>query len=212
MTMSGRQALIFDVGDVLTVPAFVLLDRLERVVGRPIEGRGPLGPGIDRRWEQLQAGEISTEQYWNGVAEQAGLGTWREFYGLISREFPVDMFDPIMLAFADAAQAAGYLIGVLTNDMVAINGANFAATSPIMARFDAIIDATELGFRKPAPQAYAAICAALDVAPASTVFLDDTPACVDGALAFGMRAVLVDTFDRAPAIRLAGELLAEVSP
>ncbi len=38
------------------------------------------------------------------------------------------------------------------------------------------------------------MCDRLSVPPAQAVFLDDTPACVEGAEAFGMRAVrFVDT-------------------
>jgi putative hydrolase of the HAD superfamily len=208
MTGRGqRRALVFDVGDVLTRPGFELFDQLEMVIGRRIEGRGPLAAGGDPRWQRLVDGELSSTEYWNGVAESAGVADWRRLYELITIHFPVEMWDPSMLQLADEAKAMGYRIGVLTNDMVAISGPGWAATNRALDRFDAIVDATELGVRKPAPQAYAAICAALDVQPEHVVFLDDTPACVDGAIASGMRAVLVDTFDRGPALAATRELL-----
>lgn len=118
-----------------------------------------------------------------------------------------DMFDRSMLELADEAKAAGHRIGVLTNDMVAINGPEWGARNPAMQRFNAIVDAAVLGYRKPAPEGYARICAELGVEPADAVFLDDTPMCVDGAIAAGMQAILVDTFDRQPAIAKARELV-----
>ena len=204
--MSTR-ALIFDVGDVLAVSSFGLLDRLEIELGCSIEGRGPLTGGNDERWEQLQAGELTTTEYWDGVAASAGLPDWRRLFALMAVHFPVDMFDPDMLELADAAKAAGHRIGVLTNDMVAINGPEWAKQHPAMQRFDAVVDAAVLGYRKPAPEGYARICAELGVEPADAVFLDDTPMCVDGAIATGMQAILVETFNRQPAIATARELM-----
>ena len=118
-----------------------------------------------------------------------------------------DMFDRSMLELADEAKAAGHRIGVLTNDMVAINGPEWGARNPAMQRFNAIVDAAVLGHRKPAPEGDARICAELGVEPANAVFLDDTPMCVGGAIAAGMQAIVVDTFDRQPAIAKARELV-----
>ncbi len=47
----------------------------------------------------------------------------------------------------------------------------------------------EEGVGKPDSRFYAIACQRLGVAPEETVFVDDTPACVDGALAAGMPAV-----------------------
>jgi putative hydrolase of the HAD superfamily len=202
------RALVFDVGEVLTRPAFDLFDRLEPLIHRRIDGRGPFAPDGDARWQQMQAGEITTEQYWNHVAESAGVADWRRLFELIGRHFPIEMFDSAMLEFADEAKAAGHPIGILSNDMVAISGSEWVRTNPALARFDAIVDATEIGYRKPAPEAYAAICDALQLEPKDLVFLDDTPACIEGAEAFGMRGVLVDSFNRAPARDIARAWLA----
>ncbi len=201
-------AVIFDVGDVLTRPGHLMLDRLEAAIGRRIVGRGPFGPEPDPRWERRVAGQMSSAEYWNGLAADAGVATWRALYGLIAHHFPDDMFDPDMVQLVRDAKAAGRRAGVLTNDMVAISGPGFAAANPTMQLFDAVIDATELGVRKPDGRSYAAICDVLDVPPERAVFLDDTPACIDGAERFGMRGVLVDTFDRAPALAEVRKLLA----
>jgi len=45
------------------------------------------------------------------------------------------------------------------------------------------------GLRKPAPEAFAAVCEHLGVPPSSCVFVDDRAVNVDAAAAFGMRAL-----------------------
>lgn len=63
---------------------------------------------------------------------------------------------------------------------------------------DVLVYSHEAGCMKPDARAYAVVCDGLGVTPAETVFLDDTPACVEGARAVGMRAVLFE--DTAQAI------------
>ena len=72
---------------------------------------------------------------------------------------------------------------------------------------DALVDATDVGARKPEAAADLAAAAALEVRPAEVVFLDDTPECVDGARAVGMTAILVDPLDRRTAFTEARRLL-----
>ncbi len=194
------RAVIFDAGDVLIHPAHALLDRLEAATGLRFSGRGPLGTEPDPRWEAMERGELSWEQYWHGVGAEAGTPTLKELHCLVSRTLPDEMWDPQMIALVHECRAAGCKVAVLTNDMVNISGPDFRRINPTMQIFDAVVDSADVGVRKPAPKPYLAICAALGVDPGECVFLDDTPACVEGAAGVGMQGVLVDTFDRAPAI------------
>lgn len=57
-------------------------------------------------------------------------------------------------------------------------------------RCDVVVYSHEIGVMKPDPEAYAAVCGRLEVEPTDVVFLDDTPVCVQGAEAVGMKAVL----------------------
>jgi epoxide hydrolase-like predicted phosphatase len=56
--------------------------------------------------------------------------------------------------------------------------------------FDPIVYSHEVGLAKPDRRIYALTCERLGVRPDQTVFLDDTPACVEGATAYGMHALL----------------------
>ncbi len=70
---------------------------------------------------------------------------------------------------------------------------------------DEIVYSHEEGMGKPDPRIYALTCARLGARPRETVFLDDVPACVDGARAAGLRAVLYR--DNRQAIEEISELL-----
>ncbi|MFJ8039502.1 HAD-IA family hydrolase [Kitasatospora sp. NPDC096147] len=53
-----------------------------------------------------------------------------------------------------------------------------------------IVYSHEIGFEKPDPRAYRAVCAALGVRPEDCLFVDDSPVCTEGAETAGMRAHL----------------------
>ena len=60
-----------------------------------------------------------------------------------------------------------------------------------MARFDAVIESSKTGLRKPDPRIYLAMCERLDVEPAACVFLDDLGINCKPAAALGMTAIKV---------------------
>ncbi len=61
LRMSGRtyEALLLDIGDVITAPVWDQLDEFEQVTGRTITGRGPLDPSDDPAWQPYLDGEIT---------------------------------------------------------------------------------------------------------------------------------------------------------
>jgi putative hydrolase of the HAD superfamily len=120
---------------------------------------------------------------------------------------PDELFDRDAVALMRDARAAGHRVGVLSNDAYAFIGYEFFAGRPEFAELDAFVDSTDVGARKPAPEAYLAAAEALAVAPGDIVFLDDTPGCVEGARRVGMVGILVDPFDRGPAFDQARQLL-----
>lgn len=95
------------------------------------------------------------------------------------------------------ARRRGQAIGVLSNFSLASLDASLAAAG-LADLIDAACAATVVGAAKPDPRSYAAVLAALDVAPEATLFFDDEPACVAGAQAVGMQAYLVDRRAQAP--------------
>jgi putative hydrolase of the HAD superfamily len=202
-----RDALLLDIGDVIVDSPWNFLVELENERGVRFPGHGPNDERGDPHWAGHLRGEMSMGEYWDRMAAAAGYDGWRSLFRDLSDVAPERLFDPAALELIRDAQRAGRRVGVLTNDGVAINGREFFDSRPELAGLDAFVDATEIGVRKPAPDAYLIAAEALGVAPSSTVFLDDTLACVEGARAVGMVGVLVDPFDKGPAFARAREHL-----
>lgn len=194
--MTGVKALLFDIGEVVSNEQWHLFDAVERRIGRPISGRGPLDPAGDPLWQRYLAGELSFTGYWAEFAMANGFDDWRALFRSIPFDDDPDSFvHPEAELLIRDAQAAGVKIGALTNDGVGINGRGFFDTIPLISTFDAFCDAQASG-GKPAPGAYLDAASELGVAPEEVIFLDDMTYCIDGARAVGMLAVLVDPMDR----------------
>jgi putative hydrolase of the HAD superfamily len=179
--VSNFRALLLDIGDVILDPR------------RAIHAVVPAATVEDGNWDR--------------VAREAGFEDWQSLARALMDRFPDELFDPDALALIDDARDAGHRVGALSNDAYTIQSPEFFAARPEFAGLDALVDATEVGARKPEAAAYLAATTALGVAPAEVVFLDDTPECVDGARAVGMTAILVDPLDRLTAFAEARRLL-----
>jgi putative hydrolase of the HAD superfamily len=99
------------------------------------------------------------------------------------------------MALAQEVVAAGAPVAMLSNDLTAFHGADWAAGVSAFRRLGPLLDAASLGARKPDPAAYAAATARLGVPPASVVFVDDLEDNVRGAEAAGLSAVFFDIAD-----------------
>jgi HAD superfamily hydrolase (TIGR01509 family) len=199
-------ALLLDIGDVITAPVWDQFDELEVVTGRKLVGRGPDDPDDDL-WLQHKRGEITFLEYWEQYAERNGFADWRDLFRQLGTHLPHRFGDPDAYELMADARAAGYKVGVLTNDGVGVNGADFFAGIPEFQALDAFVDARANGFAKPDPEPYLRAADELDVEPARVVFLDDTQACIDGAERVGMTAVRVNPIDKRAAFARTRSLL-----
>ena len=206
MTQRQFDALLLDIGDVITAPVWDQFDELEHALGRKFIGRGPNDPN-DELWLQHKQGEITFMEYWEQYAERNGFEDWRDLFRQLGTHLPHRFGDPAAYALMADARAAGYKVGVLTNDGVAINGTDFFAGIPEFQQLDAFVDARARGFAKPDPEPYLRAAEELAVEPERVVFLDDTPACVDGAEKVGMTAVLVNPLRKQQAFARTRSLL-----
>ncbi|MGA0894979.1 MAG: HAD-IA family hydrolase, partial [Ilumatobacteraceae bacterium] len=89
--------------------------------------------------------------------------------------------------------AAGYLTACLTNNVrrPASSGAREQLVESVMARFDIVVESSEIGVRKPEPRFYEIACERLGVAPDDCVFLDDLGINLKPAAAMGMHTIKV---------------------
>ena len=101
---------------------------------------------------------------------------------------------PAMVQALDTVKAAGYAMACLTNNVVGGDGATperRAAVAAVMARFDAVIESSKVGCRKPETRFYEIACETLQVSPHECVFLDDLGVNLKPAAAMGMRTIKV---------------------
>jgi HAD superfamily hydrolase (TIGR01509 family) len=206
VTQRQFDALLLDIGDVITAPVWDQFDELEHALGRKFIGRGPNDPN-DELWLQHKQGEITFMEYWEQYAERNGFEDWRDLFRQLGTHLPHRFGDPAAYALMADARASGYKVGVLTNDGVGINGTDFFAGIPEFQQLDAFVDARAKGFAKPDPEPYLRAAEELAVEPERVVFLDDTPACVDGAERVGMTAVLVNPLHKEQAFARTRSLL-----
>ena len=106
----------------------------------------------------------------------------------IAAAAPERFSDPEAVALMNDARDAGFMVAVLTNDGVGIAGKEFFDSRPEFKALDAFVDAREFDQPKPLAESYLRTARVLGVDPSEIVFLDNTPACVEGARDVGMTA------------------------
>jgi putative hydrolase of the HAD superfamily len=201
------EALLLDIGFVIIDVTWAAVDAHEQATGTTTRGREPVAREGDARWRAHRAGAITADRYWGEVARSRGLSGMTGLLRALAEVVPDELFDPAAVALMRDAREARRRVGVLSNEAYTFIGRDFFARRPEFAELDAFVDASEVGARKPAPEAYLAAADALAVVPQNVVFLDDTPECVEGAGRVGMHGILVDPFDRTPAFDRARALL-----
>jgi FMN phosphatase YigB (HAD superfamily) len=200
-------AVLLDIGDVITADVWLQFDELEPHIGRPIVGRGPHDPDGDPAFARYVAGEVTFAEYWVEFAAANGFRDWRQMFRDLAIHLPHRFGDRDAYALMGEARAAGYKVGVLTNDGVSISGREYFAQFPEFRALDAFVDAREFGSAKPDPEPYLRAAEALGTVPERIIFLDDAQVCVDGAERVGMTGVKVDPLDKVPAFDITRKLL-----
>ncbi|HVO41140.1 MAG TPA: HAD family phosphatase [Aggregatilineales bacterium] len=181
-------AIVFDYGGVLM--------RTGVPTGRrEWEARLHLAPGELERivhgsasWIRAQRGQITATDHWNFVAAQLGIDS-AVLPQLRADFFRDDRLDTDLIALIRALRQSGYRLGLLSNDVIDLEG-RLRDDLGIYGCFDGVIISAAIGVMKPDPSAYAAVTRALSVAPEDCVFIDDNPANIQGAKDFGMKTIL----------------------
>jgi putative hydrolase of the HAD superfamily len=190
-------AVIFDFGGVYTASPFAALEEAAREMGAdPREALdivfGPYDRDTDHPWHRLERGEL-------------GLGDARAAIMALGLERGIEL-DPIKMLMrmgggGGAREAVvsrtrelrkqGYKTGLLTNNAREFR-AGWTRLLPIDELFDAVVDSSEVGMRKPNPAIFHhALVQVGNVPAARCIFLDDHPGNVAAAERVGMRGVLV---------------------
>jgi putative hydrolase of the HAD superfamily len=205
MPATGAKGVLLDVGGVLLPTPWELLEDFEAGHGWPrgtFAWRGPIDPANDPLWRSVEAGELTSGEYFDRRAAEISRLLGRS---LSWPEVTRVMFDtpaglavrPGGRALVGQARAAGLRTGLLTSKLVAFLSREVVARSDLLSSFDVLLDESETGLAKPDPRAYDQAAAAMGLDPAGIVFVDDDPANVAGATAAGMAGVHFDITDPA---------------
>jgi putative hydrolase of the HAD superfamily len=187
-------AVLWDFGGVILSSPFDAFNRYERERGLPLDiirTVNATDPHTNA-WARLERSEIDPAQFDAAFAADAAAHghdiPGRDVLSLLSGDVR-----PEMVAALDTVRAAGYRTACLTNN---ISGEHASAErsdtiAAIMARFDAVIESSKVGVRKPEPRFYEIACSTLGVRPDECVFLDDLGINLKPAAAMGMTTIKV---------------------
>jgi putative hydrolase of the HAD superfamily len=204
------EAVIWDFGGVITTSPFEAFNRFERERGLPadfIRRVNATNPDTNA-WALFERSEIDAAQFDLMFREEAvALGQdirGAEILPLLSGDIR-----PAMVAALKACKAR-FRVGCITNNVSTGSGAGMAGTSEkaaavadVMSLFDAVLESSKIGVRKPDPRIYQMMCETLSVSPQRSVYLDDLGVNCKPAAQLGMRAIKVSSQDQALA-ELAG--------
>jgi len=199
------EAVVWDFGGVFTTSPFEAFNRYEAARGLPkdlIRTINATNPH-DNAWALFERAEINAAGFDETFAAEArALGhdvRGADVLPLLSGDVRPRM------AAALAACKARFKVGCITNNMQSAgHGAGMASTTAkaaqiaeIMGQFDAVIESSKVGVRKPDPKIYLMMCELLAVKPEACVYLDDLGVNCKPAAALGMAAIKVTTEDQA---------------
>ena len=194
------KAVLWDFGGVILTSPFEAFNRYEADHGFPpdfIRRVNATNPHTNA-WARLERSDIAPAEF-DGVfaAESQMLG--HEISGADVLALLAGDVRPEMVTALDAVRAAGYKTACLTNNVTGKHASSERSDSisAIMDRFDAVVESSKVGVRKPEPRFYESACQMLQVEPTSCVFLDDLGINLKPAAAMGMHTIKVLTAEQA---------------
>jgi putative hydrolase of the HAD superfamily len=200
---AGIEAVIWDFGGVFTSSPFEAFNRLEAEKGLPkdlIRRVNATNPD-DNAWALFERNEIDAAGFdLLFLEESTALGhplRGAEVLPKLSGELR-----PRMVAALKACKQH-FKVGCITNNVVSTHSPGqdegqraAGAMAQVMPLFDAIIESSKAGVRKPDPRIYLMMCELLAVEPAACIYLDDLGINCKPAAALGMRAIKVVDVDQ----------------
>ncbi|MFZ9628964.1 MAG: HAD-IA family hydrolase [Ilumatobacteraceae bacterium] len=188
------RAVLWDFGGVILTSPFEAFARYERDRSLPqgfLRSVNATDPDTNA-WARLERSDIDAAEFDRCFADESERLGHRvpgsDVLALLAGDVR-----PTMVDLLDRVIAAGYLTACLTNNVrrPASSGAREQLVESVMARFDIVVESSEIGVRKPEPRFYEIACERLGVAPDDCVFLDDLGINLKPAAAMGMHTIKV---------------------
>ena len=189
--MNPIEAVIFDLGGVVMGSPLEAIARYERDHGLPPRAIGEAirRAGETGAWSRLERGELSLQAFMSPFEEECrACGVALDSERLMTYIAEAGAPRPAMLEAIRRIRARGLRTGGLTNNWVSDTP---RGAHPARELFDAFIESSVVGLRKPDPRIYQLVCRELGVAPARAIFLDDIGTNLRAARALGMLTIKV---------------------
>jgi putative hydrolase of the HAD superfamily len=197
------EAVIWDFGGVFTSSPFEAFNRFEAENGLPKDliRRVNATNHHENAWALFERNEVDTERFDQLFLEEStALG--HPVRGADVLPLLSGSVRPRMVAALKTCKQH-FKVGCITNNVVSMHSPGqdeiqraAGAMGQIMPLFDAIIESSKAGVRKPDPKIYQMMCDLLAVKPGSCVYLDDLGINCKPAAELGMKAIKVIDVDQ----------------
>ena len=186
------RAALFDFGGVILSSPFDAFARYEADNGLPegfIRGLNATNPDTNA-WARLERSEVQFDEFCDlferEASEAGGVIEARKVMSLLGGELRPAMVEAVKRCRARLKTAC------LTNNFVMGPGSRREGMDSM---FDAVIESSRVGVRKPDPRFYTMACELLEIEPSEAVFLDDLGINLKPAKALGMSTIKVSDPD-----------------
>ncbi len=197
------EAVIWDFGGVFTSSPFEAFNRFEAEKGLPKDLIRQINSANhhENAWALFERNEIDAARFDQLFLEES---TARGHPVPGSAVLPLlsGALRPRMVAALKACKQR-FKVGCITNNVASMHSPGqdegqraAGAMAQVMPLFDAIIESSKAGVRKPDPRIYLMMCELLAVQPANCVYLDDLGINCKPAAALGMTAIKVVDVDQ----------------
>jgi putative hydrolase of the HAD superfamily len=189
------KAVLWDFGGVLLSSPFEAFARYEADHGLPknfIRTLNATDPDTNA-WARFERSEVSFDEFCDLFeAEARALG-----HELSAREVMPLLAGELRPQMVEALRRCGerFKTACLTKNVVGFNDfperARAGGREEVLALFDAVIESSKVGCRKPDRRFYEIACSTLEIEPTEAVFLDDLGVNLKPAKELGMRTIKV---------------------
>ncbi|MBJ7412276.1 MAG: HAD-IA family hydrolase [Phenylobacterium sp.] len=197
------EAVIWDFGGVFTTSPFEAFNRMEAERGLPkdlVRRVNSTNPDSNA-WALFERNEIDAARFDTLFLEEStALG--HPLRGADVLPLLNGQLRPRMVAALQACKQR-FKVGCITNNVVSMHSPgqdttqrSAGAMAQVMPLFDAIIESSKAGVRKPDPKIYLMMCDLLAVKPDACVYLDDLGINCKPAAGLGMTAIKVVDVDQ----------------
>jgi putative hydrolase of the HAD superfamily len=183
---------LFDFGGVITDSPFDAFGRYEREHGLPAGFIRNLNATnhLDNAWARLERNELGFDAFCDAFEAEAraagGHLDARDLFAMFTGDLRPEMLEAVRRCNEH------FKTGLLTNNFVTpMAQSRYSVLAEVLAMFDAVVESSVVGVRKPDERFYLLACEALSIVPGEAVFLDDLGVNLKPARALGMLTIKV---------------------